>query len=504
LARPGNRNSRQLKADMTHYVSDSPIGVHELKMGGSYDWLINTEFREWLAGARLHQLFNGAPNRIVLSNAPVTQNGNVDQWNLYVQDQWNVASRLTLQLGLRFESVEGWFPEGSVGGVNFPVESFAAQHDVVTFRYLAPRLGFAYDPAGNRKTVLKGSYGRYYNQLYTGEFSGARPYTFGNQTYNWTDRNGDLVWQPGEEGSLLSDNRVPGLGSIDAALDPSYVTAWILGVERELGRVFAVSAQFIRKDEYDMAETLDTAAPFDEAYAHAPVTNPVSGEPMTIYPLLRSYQGVPAVRFYTNPGPWTCSYCPALERKYRGVELSFRRNLSSNWQFFGSYVYGRSEGNKGTGHGGNTVFANPNNFIRTGGLTYDIPHQVKLYGTYQLPFGIVTSASYTGLAGTPWARTAQFTNRDTPLIVVETAIEVPVEEVGEQRFDWTHELSLRAEKRFLLGSRRYLGFVVDMFNSFNNNTVTAIQNTRIDHPNFNKPATIMLPRTIRLGARFNF
>jgi hypothetical protein len=414
---------------------------------------------------------------------------------------------LTLNLGVRFEAIEGWYPEGSNGGVNFPKVDYPEQRDVVNFTNVAPRLGMTYDLRGDRRTVLKATYGRYYNQIYTSEFDAAVPFAFGSKIYQWTDRNGDLVWQPGEEGNLISDSTVPSLGRIDEDVQQSYTESATVGFEHELAADLSVGASFIFKRELDLAETLDAARPFDDAYAPVTLTNAATGGPITIYPQLVAYRGVPTIRLYTNPGSDTCSFCPDLERKYRAVEFTVRRRMKDGWQMFGSYVFSRSEGNKGTGHSesqGN-VFGNPNSLVNAyGRLTLDRPHQVKLQGTYEVPYGIFVSGSYTGLSGLPWARQVRFVRADTPLMIVESSITVLAEPIGAQRLDFTHDVSLRAEKRFELGGQRSLGLIVDVFNVFNTSTVTALQQTRIDHVDYAKPGEIVLPRTLRLGARITF
>jgi hypothetical protein len=505
LARPGHRNSRQVKADLTHYATNWGAGSHELKTGFSYDWLINTELREWLAGARIHLLFNGVPDRIQLSNAPVNQKGAVNQWAVYVQDQWIPTSRLTINAGVRIESIEGWYPAGSAGGVNFPKLDFPAQRDVVNFTNAAPRLGFVLDLFGNRRTVVRGTYGRFYNQVYTSEFDAAVPFAFGSKVYQWIDRNGDLVYQPGEEGVLISDSTVPAIGRIDPDLKQSYVDSFTIGIGHELTQEIVATVTFLRKQEHDLAEQVNAQLPFDDAYVPVTLTNPLGG-PVTIYPLRVAYRGLPTIRFYTNPGSSFCSFCPDLERKYRAVEFTVQKRMRNRWQLSGSYVFSRSEGNKGQGHSesqGN-VFANPNSLVNTyGRLNLDRPHQFKLQGTYELPWQVLVSANYQAYSGAPWARQIRFLRADTPLMVVETQIIVNGEPVGAQRMDAVHNLSLRGEKRFQLGGNR-LGLIADVFNLPNLSTVTSLQQRRIDHPDFAKPGSIILPRTLRVGLRFEF
>lgn len=517
LAEPGNRNTQQVKADLTHFATNWGPGQHDIKTGVSYDWLVDQEVRNWDAGAMLMELNNGKPYRIVLSNDPVDQNGNVNQLSAYAQDQWTVNSRLTLNLGVRFESVEGWYPAGESGGVNFPQVEFPAKHNVLLLRNAAPRLGLAYDLLGNHKIVLKATFDRFYNQLYVGEFSTVVPYAYGTKVYQWintipcsTCPYGVQPFQPGagEEGKLISDSTVPALGTVDPNVKPSYVQEGTFGVEGEIARDLTVGATVILKNEYNLAEVINTALPFDTAYNPITLTNKVTGAPITIYAQKASTEGTPTVPYYTNPGSSTCSFCPNLTRNYRSLQLTATKRMGNRWQLFGSYVYERGEGNKENDHNGaqTNVFGNPNDLVNAyGALSLDRPQQFKLQGTYQAPWDFVLSAAYSAISGLPWAPTIRYTSADSPLIVVESGIVVNAEPLGTQRYPVDQDLDLRAERQFKnFGKGRTLDLMLDVFNVLNLSTVTSYQQTRIDLAGYQKAGAILLPRTFSLGARFVF
>lgn len=69
-----------------------------------------------------------------------------DVFGAFVQDDWQIIPNLTLNLGARFD----W--ESIVSDTN----------------NFAPRLGFAWDPKGDGRTVVRGGYGRFYERLQYG------------------------------------------------------------------------------------------------------------------------------------------------------------------------------------------------------------------------------------------------------------------------------------------------------------------------------------------------
>lgn len=106
----------------------------------------------------------------------------------FVQDDWRITSRLTLNLGLRYDfqskPVERWdgqinfdphctLPNGIQGctvyaGFEGQPRSFL-DNDYNDF---GPRFGFAYDLTGKGKTVLRGGYGVFYPSIFWRDFFG--------------------------------------------------------------------------------------------------------------------------------------------------------------------------------------------------------------------------------------------------------------------------------------------------------------------------------------------
>jgi len=92
-------------------------------------------------------------------------------WDFYVQDDWRVTRKLTLNLGLRYDYNTVWSEgHGRMQNFDFATQTFltgapayaAPAHD------FAPRVGVAWDPFGKGKTVIHGYGGLFYMPMQMG------------------------------------------------------------------------------------------------------------------------------------------------------------------------------------------------------------------------------------------------------------------------------------------------------------------------------------------------
>ena len=105
---------------------------------------------------RAGQCYAGAFNQGI---GPLGLEMSTVDYNFFVQDDWRVNPRLTLNLGLRFEYQSNPDP------INFNPAIPGTGNKVKDRNNYGPRLGFAFDVTGDARTSLRGGWGLYYGRV---------------------------------------------------------------------------------------------------------------------------------------------------------------------------------------------------------------------------------------------------------------------------------------------------------------------------------------------------
>jgi outer membrane receptor protein involved in Fe transport len=97
--------------------------------------------------------------------------GGTKQLGLYLQDDWKVTKKLTVNLGVRWDKDFNLVGASAIAksrtylelqAINSPYAKLAHDDD----KDFSPRIGFAYDITGQGKHVLRGGYGLYYGNIF--------------------------------------------------------------------------------------------------------------------------------------------------------------------------------------------------------------------------------------------------------------------------------------------------------------------------------------------------
>jgi hypothetical protein len=176
-------------------------GRHAIRFGGEFrrnqingpfDLFVNGEYVfEDLSAFGIPSLTNNPSIEHFLQGVPLVyvgvtpQGSNSDrgfrQWVLggYVQDDWNITRSLTLNLGLRYEfnsnPTESQGKESNIIDVATDTTATVGKLMNSTPKDLfAPRLGFAWKVGSDNKTVLRGGFGIFYDQIWGNIYGNVR------------------------------------------------------------------------------------------------------------------------------------------------------------------------------------------------------------------------------------------------------------------------------------------------------------------------------------------
>lgn len=193
----------------------------------------------------------------------------------FFQDKIQVTSNLTVDLGLRFEASNG-INENEDRASNFvfgtdgilqtqPLVGGSALTENNMDRLLSPRIGLAWDPFGNGKTVIRAGAGIHYQLPDSVGFTvGANPRREGNTVFNAQLRLPNpefpLQLEPGPlEGAVVPIAPL----NIQSDLEAPTVASWRLRIAHALTSNTEVSAAYIGSRGYHLmtASDVNTAIP---------------------------------------------------------------------------------------------------------------------------------------------------------------------------------------------------------------------------------------------------
>ncbi len=492
--------------NLHYYIDEALGGRHELRLG--VDHQRGAPVRQDLI--RIDDLdltYRSQPvptaTEVRLWNTPVTTRAGVDMTALLLQDRYTI-DRLTIVGGLRIERTEAYLPpQDSPPSRWFPElpRTFAAVNNIPLWYGVAPRMSAIY--ALSSKTAVKASAGRYFYTLYTGFPNSINPNFAASATYAWNDINGDLKFQPGEAGALLSRS-----GGLLTSMDPNlkwpFTDELSAGVDRELIPGLRFSASVTYRRERNQYDSLDVGVPAS-AYTLVNVADvgpdgfANTGDERTISLWDQDRATLGQNRFLITNSD-------ALNREYRGLELTGSKRLSDRWQMVAGYTLSRAVANA-------ISIANPNTLVNSRGVTeFDRTHIVKVSGSYELPHQIALSGNFRSQSGAPIARTATYR-------LTQGNVTVNVEQPGATRLDPLTTVDARVSKSFRLGSGRDVELLLDAYNLANANTTWTVRTLTgrisvreggdptgalINQQQFLSPTAILAPRVIRLGVLYKF
>jgi carboxypeptidase family protein len=525
-------------------------GSHAFKTGFLYTTALQNDFRDFhqALGAlpMSYVTFSGTPLQVIYYDAPHSKQYGHRNLGIYGQDQWR-RKRLTVNAGVRFDYLKNYYPDQSGPPTMFvPVAKFYPEQDVVRWGDLSPRLGIAYDLFGNGRTALKASASRYVLRAGNGYALSINPLeTNRTNPRPWTDRNdnffpdGDPL-NPDANGELgPSTNRNFANPRINTFFDRDWAFGFhnrpadwefSTSVQHELLQGLSVNVGYFRRVYTDLELLYNQEVGRNDvdyfcvtAPAHPALPNGGGQQICGIPDLKPSKVGL--LNFITT----AADNLGTRRQHWNGVDVTADARLRG-LVLQGGLSVGKTSVDECdlVGAAPNVLFRGsgveriPNSYcdkitvstVATGsvlgGSTTPYQAQVKLLGSYLLPYQIQVAAAYQTfpgrerIANVTFPRAAVEPSLGRPLSQT-TSVQVNVIEPGTVFAQRLHQLDLRGSKVFSFGRTR-LRANLDVYNVVNDNTGLNFR-TAFNPANpvdWEAPRVILPARSAKVSVQFDF
>ena len=502
---------------------------------------------------------NGVPNQVTQRALPLIGQVNVDHnLGIYAQDKWTV-SRLTTNIGARYDYFATGFPEQHAGAaILAPTRdlTFPAQQNL-KWQDISPRLGASYDAFGTGKTALKVSLNKYLQNEAAGSPLAADPSPLNtlvtNTSRSWTDGNRNFapdcnLLSPvanGECGAMA--NSAFGTLRPGAVYDPELLRGWgkraanwefSAGVQHELFTRTSIDVAYFRRAYQNFVVTDNravSAADYDRFSITAPSDPRLPGgggyTVSGLYDLKLASFGRAADNFVTL----SSNYGKQVER-WQGVDVNVSMRARAGLLVQGGLSTGSTltdmcevaekvpEYLLGTpALGGAGAAASPQVVAvstSNGGAVSNqwIPAQfcrqqsayltnVKFSGSYTVPrIDVLVSGTFRSIPGPEIYANYVATNAvvtpslGRPLSGGAANLPVTILEPGSMYGERLTQVDMRVGKILRFG-RTKTSLNLDLYNLFNVNTVLTVNNA---FATWQRPTSILLARFAKIGMQIDF
>ena len=500
------------------YYKDGWGGSHDFKVG--YDWKRD---RRKLFNDQPFDIFyrdnNGALAQVDLFNSSVTGTNDVVYNAGWINDTWKVTSRLTVNVGLRFEAYrDGWgeqshTPNGqpALAGwtdaryTTFIAPRTVAPRTVANTKTVSPKVGFAYDLTGDNRTVFKVFVGQSRWNSADTLADQENPVGLAQLRYAFVscsatvttncDLNGNrVVDSPAELGAFALTQGGGGFVRVDRDLVRPTSNEVSVNLEREIASGLSGRASYVYKNmrnvwgEIDAVRTPAYTAPF--TFVDPGVDRTVGTGDDKSFTTLALPTGVGTDRVYTNP--------EGNDADFHNMEFAVNRRFSGKWMMLTSLGYTWSTMLHAQGGGRTFSYRPSDRMFGDNGVETTTQWNYKIIGRYVLPYGIGMSGSWKVQSGFNYGRTVSVT------FPVEGARAVRVEPINSNRYPTVQILDVRLDKAIGFGKFGKAVAQLDVFNLTNSAPVTGVRLTNTATAPFNEVLGILNPRVVRVGLRFNF
>ena len=321
----------------------------------------------------------------------------------YINDDWKVTSKLTVNLGLRYEYDSNPIDRthniteivNAPFGTAFTSVPNAFKSNPNTQNW-DPRVGLAFDPFKDHKTSIRAGFGIFHNPIaprtWVADFAA-------NPPASTATVNTPPFPNPFAGGKIAAVLLTESKSAYSATTAP-YMMQYNLSVQRELFKDTILTMAYVGSSGRHLFDTQDVNPPL------ATVTN-------GIYNFGTVVNGKYTVNPRVNPNFSNIGLFEGTNSNYNSLQVNLVHKFGNNFQAQGVYTWSHSidesSGTYSTEEGGYTE--NPwNTKWDKGNSTFDVRHALRINGIYALPFrrnrfvqGWQISGIITATTGTPFS-----------------------------------------------------------------------------------------------------
>jgi hypothetical protein len=292
--------------------------------------------------------------------------------------------------------------------------------------------------------------------------------------------------------------------AVDPELANQFTDQFSAGVKRQLAGGMCLAVSFVYKNERDFMRLQDVRGvdvPRD-------IVDTFDGRTQTITVQTLTSGVGPQLPQVTNRDD--------LDQEFTSVVFELNKRFSNRWQAQSSYTWQDSKaygGGQVTGStqqdfsglsAGGGYGRDPNDLINAYGPTAtNSTHSVKLSTAYMAGWGINLGGRYSYESGRPYGR----------LVIVrgmgagQGDVTILAESRGAYRLPAVNDFQIKLDKDFVFSVNGRLRLSMDVFNIFNSDTVQTLRNNSSQvtaSTPWQQTLSLVRPRTVQLGARFQF
>lgn len=495
----------QADVKVSHYAQDFLHGDHDFRFGVQYSaGTADTVIFAGFGGGYYYRYeydYYGTlyPYYYLYTFTPFHYGAENDTISAFADDSWRVNDRLTLNVGVRADRHDGWIPDyprldqaGNPTGETIP-----GRDGVIDWSTVSPRLGFAWVATEDARTVVRGSFGIYYDGNVTGNWNYPPPQAPPLEVFLC---DGPPPTTCEDEAFFVQP--VPDV-AVDPDLDPPRAEQWAIGFERQLRDTMAYGVQLVYKETEDLIGweilgdgILETVVRLD----------PITGEPVTLLNFCDEGCVFPTIRKGNRPGDGSLAPDAEYYMDYRAAILTFERRHAGGWSLMGSYTWSKSEGliprplaqTQFNPFYGSTEGADPNQWMNADQLLQgDREHMLRVQANVDLPKRFDFTASLNWQTGRPYARQGRFAlGQGLTTVILDPASD-------DRRLPSTMLLDVGIGKRFEVGDAE-IKLDLQVLNLLNEDSHQFFETLALGPGDRLVPSDFVYPRRgmVRLGIGF--